>query len=225
MADMVLQRKNMVESQIRPSDITDRRIIRAMLEVPREAFVPASQTTIAYGDLDVRLDGADVSKKFLPRALMAPRVFAKLVQLCAIESHDDVLIIGGGTGYSAAIVARLAKTVTVLEENPALAASAKKNLAGQSVSAADIHIGPLAGGLPAKAPFDVILVEGAAAQIPQALLDQLAVNGRLAVILAAGAAGKATLWRRHAASFDATEAFDAGGFPLPGFAKAPEFSF
>ncbi len=224
MADVVLQRKNMVESQVRPSDITDRRITRAMLEVPREAYVPAVSASIAYGDLDIKLEKAD-TKSALPRVLIAPRVFAKLLQLCSIEPHDDVLIIGAGMGYSSAIVAQLAKSVTALEENAALAAHAKKALAEQGVTSAEVVTGPLAVGLPAKAPFDVIIVEGAAAEVPQALLDQLGPHGRLAVITAQGAAGKATLWRRHGASFDATEGFDAAAVPLPGFAKVPVFSF
>jgi protein-L-isoaspartate(D-aspartate) O-methyltransferase len=224
MADVALQRKNMVESQVRPSDITDRRIIRAMLEVPREAYVPAASASIAYGDLDIKLDAADYKSAY-PRVLMTARVFAKLLQLCSIEPHDDVLIVGAGMGYSAAIVAQLAKSVTALEENATLAAHAKKILAEQGVTSAEVVVGPLKDGLPAKAPFDVIIIEGAAAEVPQALLDQLGPQGRLAVISAHGAAGKATLWRRHAGSFDSTEGFDAAAGLLPGFAKAPAFSF
>jgi protein-L-isoaspartate(D-aspartate) O-methyltransferase len=223
MADVVLQRKNMVESQVRPSDITDRRIIRAMLEIPREAYVPAGSEAIAYGDLDIKLGAG--TKSGPARVLMMPRIFAKLVQLCAIEPHDDVLIVGAGMGYSAAIVAQLAKSVTALEEDETLAAHATKTLADQGITQADVVTGPMADGLPAKAPFDVIIVEGAAAVVPQALLDQLGPNGRLAVISAAGPAGKATLWRRHTSGFDATEAFDASGIILPGFAKAPAFTF
>ena len=223
MADVELQRKNMVESQVRPSDITDRRIIRAMLEVPREAYVPAAKASVAYGDLDVRLNGT--APGHLPRVLMPARIFAKLVQLCAIEPHDDVLIIGAGLGYSSAIVARLAKSVTALEEDAALAAAAKKNLESQGVISAEVHTGPLAEGVPSKTPFDVILIEGAAAIVPQALLDQLGPDGRLVVITAEGAAGKATLWRRHSSGFDCNEMFDAAATPLPGFGKAPAFSF
>lgn len=223
MIDVALQRKNMVESQVRPSDITDRRIIRAMLDVPREVYVPASSAAIAYGDLDVPLEAAAPGHP--PRVLLAARVFAKLVQLCGIEAHDDVLIVGAGLGYSAAIVARLAKSVTALEDNETMAASARKTLASQGVTVATVHTGALAEGLPAKAPFDVILIEGAVPQVPQGLLDQLTPNGRLAAVRVQGPAGKATLWRRHASGFDATEAFDASAFVLPGFAKAPEFSF
>lgn len=225
MADVALQRKNMVESQVRPSDITDRRIIRAMLNVPREAYVPASSEAVAYGDGDIRLETAADAKTGQPRTLMAARVFAKLIQLCDIEPHDDVLIVGGGMGYSAAVVARLAKSVIALEENETLAAHAKTVLSRQGVTSAEVIIGPLSGGVPGKAPFDVIIMEGVASGVPQGLLDQLGPNGRLAVICANGAAGKATLWRRHASGFDQTQAFDAAAFVLPGFAKAPEFSF
>ena len=223
MADVELQRKNMVECQVRPSDMTDRRIMRAMLDVPREAYVPAASASIAYGDLDIPLNTPPPGTA--PRVLMAARVFAKLVQLSAIEPQDDVLIVGAGMGYSAAIIAQLAKSVTALEENEILAAHARTALAAQGVTQAEVISGPLTAGLPAKAPFEVILIEGAAAHVPQTLLDQLGPNGRLAVISVAGRAGKATLWRRHASGFDATEAFDAGAPLLPGFAKAPVFSF
>jgi len=224
MADVVLQRKNMVESQVRPSDMTDRRIIRAMLEVPREAFVPSARRAVAYGDLEVKLDDAD-AKGTPPRVLMAPRIFAKLLQMCSIEPHDDVLIVGAGMGYSAAIVARLAKSVTALEENEAFATHARAALASHRDSGVDVVTGPMGLGVPGKAPFDVILVEGAAQEVPQALLEQLSQNGRLAVVSARGAAGKATLWRRHAGGFDSTEMFDAAALPLPGFEKAASFVF
>lgn len=223
MADAALQRRNMVESQVRPSDITDRRITRAMLDVPREAYVPKAQASVAYGDLDVRL--CEAAPGTPQRVLMPARVFAKLLQMCSIEPHDDVLIVGAGLGYSSAIVAELAKSVTALEENEALAAAARKNLESQGVTSADVHTGALVAGVPSKTPFDVIIIEGAAAHVPKALLDQLGPDGRLAVITAEGAAGKATLWRRHAGGFTHSEAFDASAAVLPGFAKEPAFSF
>lgn len=222
MADVELQRKNMVESQVRPSDITDRRIIRAMSDVPRELYVPSASSAIAYGDLDIRLDAPAHGTP--SRALLAPRVLAKLLQLAVIEAHDDVLIVGAGMGYSAAIVARLAKSVTALEECASLAAAARKILAEQGVSSAEVIAGPLVAGASGKAPFDVILVDGGAETVPQTLLDQLGPGGRLVVVSVQGAAGKAMIWRRHASGFDATEAFDASASVLPGFAKAPVFS-
>ena len=122
MADVLLQRKNMVESQVRPNDVTDRRIINAMLNVPREAFLPTALKPIAYIDEALPLvkaaDGAPA------RGLMAPRVFAKLVQLAEVSASDIVLDVGVLTGYSAAVIARLAQTVVVLESDPALAEAA-----------------------------------------------------------------------------------------------------
>ncbi len=222
MADVALQRKNMVESQVRPSDITDQRIIRAMLDVPRDAYVPLNRAAIAYADTDINLTPTNTGKGS-SRALMAPRIFAKLIQLCNIEAHDDVLIVGAGMGYSAAIVARLAKSVTALECDASLAAHAAKALAG--IPSVEVVTGPLDTGLPAKAPFDVIVIEGAVAHLPQALFDQLGPNGRLAVIAGHDRAGKAVLWRRHAGGLDATEYFDATARLLPGFAPAQVFRF
>ena len=143
MADVALQRKNMVESQVRPSDVTDQRIIRAMLEIPREMFVPEASASVAYADSGVRLDAAGVSAGQQPRTLMAPRVFAKMLQLCEIEPHDDVLIIGAGAGYSAAVIARLAKSVTALESDAALIALAQKALARDGAGQVDVISGPL----------------------------------------------------------------------------------
>ena len=222
MADVELQRKNMVESQVRPSDITDRRIIRAMSDVPRERYVPVASTAIAYGDLEIRLDAPAPGKP--SRVMLAPRVLAKLLQLAAIEDHDDVLVVGAGLGYSAAIVARLAKSVTALEESESLAAGARKTLMDEGVASAEVVAGPLIAGVQGKAPFDVIVVEGGAETVPQALLDQLGLGGRLVVVSMQGVAGKAMIWRRHASGFDATDAFDASAPVLPGFAKVLAFS-
>jgi protein-L-isoaspartate(D-aspartate) O-methyltransferase len=222
MIDPKQQRINMVESQVRPSDITDRRIIRAMLEVPRETFVPAALQALAYIDEAVpvtqRLDGQ------APRTLLAPRTFAKLVQLAEIEPDDVVLDVGCATGYSTAVLARLARSVVALEVDEALAARAAEALRQLRVANVVVVPGPLEAGAPAQAPFDAILLQGAVPQAPQALLEQLKDGGRLVAVIADGAYGRGELWRRRGSAIDGRGAFDASAEPLPGFTSRVEFS-
>jgi protein-L-isoaspartate(D-aspartate) O-methyltransferase len=222
MTDRKQQRLNMVESQVRPSDVTDRRIVRAMLEVPREAFVPPALEALAY--MDAALPVAPPADGAPAPSLLAPRTFAKLVQLAEIGDGSVVLDVGCATGYSTAVLARLAKAVVAVECRDALAKRAAETLRQQRVSNAVVIEGALEEGAPAHAPFDVILLNGAVEQVPDALLGQLKDGGRLVVVLANGALGRAHIWRRHGNVFDARPAFDAGAELLPGFARQVEFS-
>jgi protein-L-isoaspartate(D-aspartate) O-methyltransferase len=223
MIDSKQQRINMVESQVRPSDVTDRRIIRAMLEIPREMFVPSELGALAYMDAGVavtpRADGQ------APRMLLAPRTFAKLVQLADIDARDNVLDVGCATGYSTAVLARLARSVAAVEADAALAARASENLRRLQIDNAVVVHGALEAGAPPHGPFDAILLEGAVAKVPESLLAQLEEGGRLVAILADGVLGRAQVWRRTGNTFDARPAFDAGAEILPGMARKPEFTF
>ena len=220
MTDAALQRLNMVESQIRPSDVTDRRILRAMAEIPREAFVPPALASLAYMDEPIPLTPAAKSGA-LRRTLMAPRTFAKLVQLAEIEPADRVLIAGAGRGYSAAVISHLAREVVALESDDALAGAAKSGLAG--LTNVVIETGTLSDGCPARPPFDVVLVEGLVWEPPAQLLSRLSDGGRLVAVLTANGLGRATLWRRVGGHFAQTTAFEAMAGPLPGFARASLF--
>jgi len=219
MTDFRQQRINMVESQVRPSDITDRRIIKAMLEIPREMFAPK-----AYAYMDGAVAVAALADQGPARHLLAPRVFAKMVQLAEIEPTSVVLDVGCATGYSAAVLARLAKAVVAVEGSAPLAAQAARNLRELGIENALVIEGPLTAGAPAHAPFDAILLNGAVAYVPQALLDQLRVGGRLVAVQAEDGFGQAQVWRRSATTVDVVTAFDAGAQPLPGFARKAEFS-
>lgn len=222
MADVALQRKNMVESQVRPNDVTDRRIINAMLNVPREAFLPTALKPIAYIDETLPLvkaaDGAPA------RGLMAPRVFAKLVQLAEVSESDIVLDVGGLTGYSAAVIARLAQTVVVLESDPALAETATKALEELGVDNAAVVTGDLEVGYPSEGPYDAIIVEGTVDAMPPGLLDQLKDGGRL-VAIESGIPSEGVIWRRMGRTFDRRIAFEAAAPIVPGFQKNREFVF
>lgn len=222
--DFETQRMNMVESQVRPSDITDRRIIRAMLEIPRESFVPAASRSLAYIDADLPLPHAAHARDRERRALLAPRTLAKLIQLAAIEPGDAVLDVGAMTGYASAVMARIAGTVMALECDAALARDATRSLSQLACDNVTVTTGELTAGAPQDAPYDAILVEGAVEEVPQALLDQLKDEGRLVAVVARGALGRATVWHRLGGTFSGREAFDATAPRLASFARPSAFA-
>ncbi|MFW5661479.1 MAG: protein-L-isoaspartate O-methyltransferase family protein, partial [Oceanicaulis sp.] len=175
MYDYAKARTAMVNSQIRPSDVTDHRIQDAMGEIPRELFLPKSQLSKAYADAEVALSDS--------RAMLRPREFAKLVQAARIRPTDVVLDIACGRGYSCAVLAQLAETVIGLEDAESkLASKAGDRLSKVGADNAVIVEGKLAEGVPGQGPFDVIIVNGAVAKPAKAWIDQLADHGRLAVI-------------------------------------------
>lgn len=218
--DRAVQRKNMVDSQVRPSDVTDRRIARAMLEVPREAFVPAEQRAIAYmdGNLTVSADGARPA-----RALLAPRTLAKMIQHLALEPDAIVLDVAPATGYSSAVLARIVRKVVAIESDASLAAVATAALASLAIGNVEVHTGAFAEGLAAKGPYDAILIGGKVADVPQSLLNQLKDGGRLVAILDINGVGKACEWRRYAMNVDRRDVFDAEAPIVPGFEPMAAF--
>jgi len=218
MPDYAAVRLNMVESQVRPNKVTDLRLLDALLEVPRELFVPDQLRGVAYVDEDVPLGGG--------RFLMEPMVFARLVQTASVRSSDTVLEVGGGTGYGAAVLARLAARVVMLESEPALGHPAETNLRRLGATNARVAIGPLVGGYPADAPYDVILFDGAVERVPSGITEQLADGGRLvAVIAPPGEPGRATLITRVGGALSRRIVFDSGTPVLPGLQLEPGFAF
>jgi len=209
----------MVDGQLRPSRVTEPRLLAVMGSLPREAFLPVAVLARAYVDEDVRLPGG--------RGLMEPVVLARLIQLLAVRPGDRVLVVGAGTGYGAAVLAGLGAKVTAVESDPTLLAIARPALAAMTPPGAVTLVeAPPAGGHPAGAPYDAILVEGTVPALPDALVAQLAEGGRLAAVLATGAPRpRAVLGRRIGASFGTVDAFDCATLSLPGFAPSPSFVF
>lgn len=209
MTNFAAARHNMVESQVRPNGITDHRIIDAMAQVKREDFVPAERKTIAYLDDDVQLKEG--------RFLIEPMAFARMIHLALIKPTDKVMVVGAGTGYGARVIAMLAKSVVALESDPELFALAKDFLAG--ADNVEVVEGSLAEGHAARAPYDVIMVEGRIAAVPESLFAQLANEGRIVAAVGNTDVSKmqiATLTDGHRSS---RFAFDASIAPLPGFAS------
>ena len=213
--DYPAARQHMVESQIRPNRVTDSRIISAMGEIPRETFVPKPLLGVAYVDEVLALGNG--------RQLLAPMVLARLLQTAEIQSGDVVLDVGCGSGYSAAVLARLASIVVALECDPELAAIAARNVAELEIDNVAVVEGPLGDGWAKQGPYDVIVFDGAVNDVPLAVLDQLAEGGRLVAVMAGNGIGKATLVTRFGATLSRRQVFDAAAPCLPGFAAEPTF--
>jgi len=219
MVDFAHARRMMVEGQVRTADVTDLALVAAMLEVPRERFVAPDQTALAYLDLDLGVgQGARGTRR-----LLTPMVLAKLLQAAEIRPGEHVLDVACATGYTAAVIARLGARVTALEEDPALAATAKAVLAELAPDVSAVA-GPLTAGWPAAAPYDVILVEGATEILPRALFSQLRESGRL-LCVQGRTPGKAMLYRSIAGDVSGRVIFDAAASLLPGFVEPPAFVF
>ncbi len=216
MFDTVAARRMMVDGQIRTADVTDLDLIGAMLAIPRERFVPAAMAAQAYVDTDLALGEG--------RALLKPMVLAKLIQALRIRKTDHVLDVACGTGYSSAVLARLAGSVVALEQNEALAGQAKQAFAAAEGSIVGA-VGPLSAGWPSAAPYDVILLNGATEVVPEAIGRQLKPDGRLAGIFGRGSMGKAMIYRLIEGQLVGRPIFDAAAALLPGFVAIPAFSF
>ena len=219
MVDAAEQRHNMVESQIRPSDITDRRVVRAMQSIAREEFLPEALRSLAYFDGELALPGNG------KRTELAPRVWAKLMQAAKLSENDVILDVGAATGYSAALLATIGETVVALEEDQELAKTATETLARLSVDNVAVIKGPLNIGYEKAGPYDVIMIEGAVSAPPETLLSQLKDGGRLVAILQTGGTGQACCWQRVGDAFSKRHCFDASAPFLPGFAPVEAFSF
>lgn len=223
MMDFETARANMVDSQLRTTDVTSHSVLKAFLSVPREAFVPAGVRQIAYVDEDLQICPARDGRP--ARYVMKASPLAKLLQLAAVSKEDVVLEIGGGCGYAAAILSQLAGSVVSLESDETLAAQATETLASLGYDNVAVVTGDLAKGYASEAPYDLIFLNGSVEEVPAALTDQLRDGGRLVVVVGYGNAAKATVYRRDGNSTSAATFFNASVKPLPGFAKAAEFVF
>lgn len=216
--DFSIARQSMVKSQIQPNQVKDPDVLAAMAELPREAFLPKILQGVAYVDEDLPIGNG--------RYLMEPRVLARLLQGATVQATDVALVIGCTTGYSAAVLSRLASAVVAVEGDAKLVQAATGTLSELQIDTVVVLQGELKAGCPKQAPFDVILLDGAASEIPDALVDQLAEGGRLvAVVREDHAVGKAVQIVRRGEVVARRELFDATVPWLPGFEPTTGFVF
>jgi protein-L-isoaspartate(D-aspartate) O-methyltransferase len=214
-------RQKMVDGQVRTSDVTDSRILDAMLEVPREAFVPDNKQALAYLDLDLDVSAAGSPKRYLVK----PAVTAKLLQAAEIRATDKVLVVGAATGYAAALAAKLAAEVMATESDPALAARASSILGRLGCGNVTVKTAVAADGDTAGAPYDVIVLNGASEIVPAGLYEQLGQGGRLVGVFAASRPPRAAIVTRSHDDFGTRTLFDAAAPVLPGLELAPALVF
>lgn len=216
--DFEAARKHMVDSQVRPNDVTDPRLQRAMETVPRERFLPAELRALAYVDREA---------PYAPgRSMPAARDFAKLLQALEIEPADLILDAGCGSGYSAAVLAQLGDMVVAVEEDEALAAQAQDTLNAVGAVNAAVMVGAPAAGAAKQGPFDVIVIAHAIEVEPLTLLKQLNEGGRLGAFYRRGGVTKGCVWRRSGAVAGMAEIFDSSTRTvLAGFTRPKTFVF
>jgi protein-L-isoaspartate(D-aspartate) O-methyltransferase len=217
MIDFEAARLKMVDTQIRTTDVTSHSVLRAFYNVPREAFVPEKLKSLAYIDGDIEVSPGRYMIKASP--------LAKLLQLAAITKDDVVLEVGGATGYTSALLSRLAGSVVSLEEDEALAAQSSATLSSLGYDNVAVVNGPLEQGYAAEAPYDLIFLNGAVEQVPAALLDQLRDGGRLVGVIGYGSTGQAKVLVRENGVISEGSAFNSSVRPLPGFRIEREFVF
>ena len=217
MGDLNLARQQMVDTQIRTTDVTAYNVLEAFLTVPRELFVPASMRPLAYSDTDIVISDT--------RIMTQPSPLAKLFQLADIKNGDLMLIIAPNSGYSAAIASHLANTVVALESSDELADKAQTTIADLGYDNVAVISGDLAEGVPSEGPYDVIFVEGTMEHIPQELLEQLREGGRLVTVLGSERRSEAVKILRTGDHFSQITAFDTNAPILKEFQKSKEFVF
>lgn len=212
-------RLNMVDSQILPNRVTDENVISAMGSLPREDFLPTAAHSLAYADDSILIEDG--------RYLMQPMVLARLLDIAEIGKSDVALAIGTASGYGIAVLAQLVDTVVAIEPNSSMRAKAERNLAALSIDNVVIVDGEFQDGNAQEAPFDLIFIDGAVPEIPDAVARQLSDGGRLVAIeIPFGKpVGRGVLMTRYGDAFSKREVFDAVEHVLPGFEKEAVFSF
>lgn len=217
MNDFTAARRAMVDCQVRPSDVTHFGIIAAMLDVPRELFVPASMRSVAYSEAEIPLTAE--------RALMPARTFAKMLEAVSIGADDLVLDLAPGTGYSSAVLSHLAAAVIAVEPDEGLAKLATGTIADLDLDNVVVSTGNASDGDAAHGPYDIIVINGSVEAVPEALTDQLKPGGRLVAVFHESGAGQCRVLVRGPVKISGRYAFDASAPPVPGFEKERTFAF
>jgi len=215
MSDFALRRTMMVDTQVRPSDVTKFPIIDAMLSVAREDFVPAAQREAAYMGENLDLGQG--------RVLLEPRTLAKLLDALSIGNRELVLDIGCAHGYSSAVIAQMAEAVVAVESDEAMAAEAQESLLAAGADNVVLHMGPLTEGAPQHGPYDVIIVQGGVVDVPVSITDQLKDGGRIGCLFMTGALGEVRIGYKRGEDISWRMSFNASAPVLDGFQREAAF--
>ena len=215
MTNFEMRRRMMVDTQVRPSDVTKFPIIEAMLSVAREDFVPAAQREAAYMGENIELGSG--------RVVLEPRTLAKMLDTLDIGNDDLVLDVRVGYGYSSAVIAHMAEAVVALEEDEDLAREAQEALMTAGADNVALHTGPLAEGAAQHGPYDVVIIQGGVARVPQTLLDQIKDGGRIGCLFMDGALGEVRIGYKIDGRISWRNVFNAGAPVLPGFEAHNQF--
>jgi protein-L-isoaspartate(D-aspartate) O-methyltransferase len=216
MPDFAALRRTMVDTQVRPADVTEFPIIDALLRVPRERFVPPGLEGAAYLGENLPLGGG--------RVMLDPRTLSKMLDALNLTPDDLVLLVGSGTGYSAAVLARLVAAVVAVEEDEAMASDSQPVLAETGSDAVIVEVGPLRAGAPRHGPYDAVLIEGGIERLPDALAAQVREGGRIAALFMEGQHGEVRIGHvGRGGHVDWRPAFNAGAPVLSGFATEAVF--
>ena len=216
MPDFAARRRMMVDTQVRPSDVTKFPIIEAMLSVPREEFVPSSLREAAYSGDNLNLGAG--------RVLLEPRTLAKMLDALDVQADEMVLDVGSAYGYSAAVVARMAEAVIALEEDETMAADAQSLLVDVGADNVVVQTGSLIDGADEHGPYDVMIIQGGIETLPEALSAQLKDGGRVAAVFIDGALGAVRIGYKSGDTLSWRFAFNAGAPVLPGFGRKKAFA-
>lgn len=216
MTDYSTLRTTMVDTQVRPSDVTKFTVIDSMLSIPREAYVPRDKRDAAYVGEHVNLDAG--------RVILDPRTLAKMLDVVDIQQDELVLDIGSGLGYSAAVIARMAEAVVAVEDDADRVAEAQAILSENGADNVIMHEGPLADGAADHGPYDVITIQGAVGVLPETLISQLKEGGRIVCLKMDGALGVVSIGYLIDGELNWRFAFNGGAPVLPGFEKHSAFA-
>ncbi len=216
MTDFATRRTMMVDTQVRPSDVTKFPIIDAMLNIAREDFVPAAMREASYLG-----ENLDIGPN---RVILEPRTLSKMLDALDVSNDDLILDVASNYGYSSAVMAHIAEAVVAVEEDEATSREAQEALSAAGIDNVAVHMAPLVEGAPQHGPYDVIILQGGVAQIPDVLLDQLKEGGRIAAIFMDGPLGEVRIGLKQEGRVNWRLAFNAGAPILPGFARALNFT-
>ena len=216
MTDFATRRTMMVDTQVRPSDVTKFPIIDVMLNIAREDFVPAAMREASYLGENLNI-GPN-------RVILEPRTLSKMLDALDVSNDDLILDVAANYGYSSAVMAHIAEAVVAVEEDEAMSQEAQEALSAAGIDNVAVHVAPLVEGAPQHGPYDVIILQGGVAEIPGALLDQLKEGGRIAAIFMDGPLGEVRIGLKQEGRVTWRLAFNAGAPILPGFARALNFT-